>query len=74
MSPKEALSILVSYAVAQEGTNTLYVKLVGVMLQRTEPYSLTEIEMVLNYFPHALWRGDAALAALSERFYRPMVQ
>ena len=72
ISPKEALNVLVSYSVAQEGTNTLYIKLVSIMLQRTEPYTMTEIEMVLNYFPHIIWKSDTDLSALSDRFYLPM--
>jgi hypothetical protein len=30
--PKEALDILVSYAIAEEGTNTLYLKLIDLLI------------------------------------------
>ena len=49
---REALDILVSYSVAEEGTNTLYLRLIDLMLKRKEVYNMVEIEMILNYFPH----------------------
>jgi hypothetical protein len=53
------LDVLVSYAIAEEGTNTLYLGLVDLIARRdyiSQPYSLVEIEMILNYFPHDVWQ------------------
>jgi hypothetical protein len=61
--PKEALDALTSYAVAEEGTNTLYLGLVETLCRRDtteEPYTLAEVEMLLNYFPHAVWQETAS--------------
>ena len=57
--PKQALDIMTSYAIAEEGTNTLYIGLVDVVARRDtvhEPYTITEIEMLLNYFPHGVFQ------------------
>lgn len=59
LTPKDALDALSSYVIAEEGTNTLFLGLVETMCARdtTEhEYSLNEIEMLLNYFPHQLWQ------------------
>lgn len=48
-----------SYSIAGEGTNTLYLGLIEVVALRNyiqEPYTLDEIEMILNFFPHAIWQ------------------
>jgi tRNA-dihydrouridine synthase len=58
LSPEDALDVLASYAIANEGTNTLYLGLTEVLCQRDaieNPYSLTEIEILLNYFPHSIF-------------------
>ena len=58
LSPKQALDVLCSYAISEEGTNTLYIGLVEILAQRDasiEPYTIIELEMTLNYFPHAVW-------------------
>jgi hypothetical protein len=68
---KECLDILVSYAVAEEGTNTLYLRLIEIMVRAAQSremasdgseslsdYNLVEIEMILNYFPHAIWKSE----------------
>lgn len=58
LSPKQALDVLCSYAIAEEGTNTLYMGLVELLAQRDpnqEPYTIIELEMTMNYFPHAVW-------------------
>jgi hypothetical protein len=73
INAKESLDVLVSYAIAEEGTNTLYIRLVESMLRRREDYSLVEVEMVLNYFPHNIWRNESDLKRLSEGFYHPLV-
>ena len=70
---KEALDILVSYAIAEEGTNTLYLRLITTMLKRTEDYNMVEIEMILNYFPHNIWKSEAELTRLREAFYYPIL-
>lgn len=49
---KDALDILVSYSIAEEGTNMLYIRMIEALLKRREEYNLVEIEMLLNYFPH----------------------
>lgn len=48
-----------SYSVAEEGTNTLYLGLIDLIARRDYiqyPYSLIEVEMILNYFPHDVWQ------------------
>lgn len=51
---REALDILVSYSIAEEGSNNLYLGLIKSMLLKRENtmYEMVEIEMILNYFPH----------------------
>eukprot|EP00347_Sterkiella_histriomuscorum_P015336 403357409 len=71
--PKEALDILVSYCIAQEGTNTLIIKLIECMLKRQEEYNMTEVELILNYFPHVIWKSEVDLSRLRERFYYPIL-
>ena len=44
--------MLVSYSIAEEGSNTLYIRLIEMLLVRKEEYNMVEIEMLLNYFPH----------------------
>jgi hypothetical protein len=73
LTPRDALDCLVSFAIAEEGTNTLYIRLVEAMLRREEDYTLVEVELVLNYFPHAIWREDPALTRLRESFYHPLL-
>lgn len=73
INPKEALDIMVSYSIAQEGTNTLYIKLIDIMLRREDPYTLVEVEMILNYFPHIIWNQEMDLTSMQERFYYPMI-
>ena len=53
-SAQEALDILVSYSIAEIGSNNLYLKLIQTMLAKRDPngYNMVEIEMILNYFPH----------------------
>ena len=63
-----------SYSIAEEGTNTLYLRLVESMLRRKEDYSMVEVEMILNYFPHNIWRNENGLTRLSIGFYHPMIQ
>jgi len=43
------------------------------MLQRREDYNLVECEMILNYFPHSIWRDESELGRLREGFYHPML-
>ena len=64
---------MVSYSIAEEGTNTLYIRLVESMLKRKEDYNLVEVEMVLNYFPHSIWRNELDLTRLKETFYYPLI-
>lgn len=73
LDAKDSLDVLVSYSIAEEGTNTLYLRLVESMLRRKEDYSMVEVEMILNYFPHNIWRNENGLARLSLGFYHPMI-
>ena len=72
--PKDALDMLVSYAIAEEGSNTLYINLVELLLKRQEEYNLVEVEMILNYFPHSIWKNEESLARLRTYFYAPITQ
>ena len=74
MDARDSLDVLVSFSIAEEGTNTLYLRLVESMLQRKEDYNIVEVEMVLNYFPHNIWRNENGLIRLKEGFYHPMIQ
>ena len=51
---QEALDVLVSYSIAEEGSNNLYIAMIECMLTKRDPssYDMVEIEMILNYFPH----------------------
>ena len=54
----QALDVLSSFAIAEEGTNTLFLGLIDLVARRDvnqEPYTTVEIEMILNYFPHSIW-------------------
>lgn len=73
VTPADSLDVLVSFAIAEEGTNTLFLRLVESMLRREEEYTLVEVEMVLNYFPHSLWKHEDALIRLREGFYYPLI-
>ena len=70
---KEALDILVSYSIAEEGTNTLYLRLIETLVKRREEYNMVEIEMILNYFPHLIWQNEDNLIKLKDAFYYPML-
>lgn len=50
----EALDILVSFSISEEGSNNLYLLLIKAMMTKRDPesYNLVECEMILNYFPH----------------------
>ena len=45
---------MVSYSIAEEGTNNMFIKVIQTMLTRRNPsdYNMVEVEMILNYFPH----------------------
>ena len=60
LDSQQALDVLVSYAIAEEGTNTLYLGLIDLIARRNfleQPYTLSEIEMILNFFPHDVWQN-----------------
>ena len=77
--------MLTSYAIAEEGTNTLYLGLVDVIARRdyiNDPYTLQEVEMVLNFFPHEVWQdvnneafdaGFTNMSPLRQKFYYPIM-
>ena len=72
---QEALDIMVSYSIAEEGTNNMYLKLIEVMLtKRDEEYNIVECEMILNYFPHKIWSTEDELKHLRNKFYYPIVE
>ena len=50
--------MLASYSIANEGTNTLYLGLIEAINygEQADLFSLHDIEMLLNYFPHAIWK------------------
>ena len=68
----EALDIMVSYSIAEEGSNTMYLKLIEIMLTRREEYNMVEVEMILNYFPHRIWSTEDQLRHLRDKFYSPV--
>lgn len=35
---------------------------------------MTEVELVLNYFPHVIWRNEMDLSRLRDRFYYPILK
>lgn len=70
---KDALDILVSYSVAEEGTNTLYLRLIDTLVKRREEYNMVEIEMIMNYFPHIIWKNEDDISSLREAFYYPIL-
>lgn len=71
----EALDILVSYSIAEEGANNLYLFLIQTMVTKrdAEGYNVVEIEMILNYFPHAIWYTDGQLEPIRDKFYGPLI-
>jgi hypothetical protein len=72
---KEALDIMVSYSIAEEGSNNLYIKLIQAMLSKRDiaGYDMVEIEMILNYFPHSVWSTEDDLKHLRDKFYQPIM-
>ena len=74
-SAQEALDMLVSYSIAEEGSNNLYIGLIEQMLTQRDPstYNMVEIEMILNYFPHQIWSSEDLLKPLKDKFYHPIL-
>jgi len=54
----------------------MFIKLIQVMLaKRThEGYNMVEVEMILNYFPHQVWRTEDDMKHLRDKFYAPVMQ
>ena len=73
---QEALDVLVSYSIAEEGSNNLYISMIECMLTKRDPstYDMVEIEMILNYFPHQIWTSEDQLAPLRHKFYAPILE
>ena len=67
--------MLVSYSIAEEGSNNLYIGLIEAMLTQRDPstYNMVEIEMILNYFPHQIWSSEDELKPLRDKFYYPIL-
>ena len=74
LTPKEAYDVLLSYCMADEGTNTLYLRLVDTLLKKQDEFTFLEIEMILNYFPHNIWKNDPALSRVKDSFYFPILK
>lgn len=74
--PEEALDILVSYSVAEEGTNNMFLHVIQTMLTKRDPagYNMVEVEMILNYFPHQVWSTETELKPLRDKFYWPILE
>ena len=63
-----------SYSIAEEGSNNLYLKLIQTMLTKRSEYNMVEIEMILNYFPHTIWTSEGLeIKSLREQFYQPIL-
>ena len=67
-TPTEALDIMVSYSISQEGSNNMYIKLIQLMLTRHD-YNIVEIEQILNYFTHQVWSTEEDMRPLRDSFY-----
>ena len=74
-SAQEALDIMVSYSISEEGSNNLYLGLIDTMLTKRDAgsYNMVEVEMILNYFPHQVWASEDQLKPLKEKFYYPLM-
>lgn len=74
-SPEQALDILVSYSIAEEGSNNLYIGLIETMLAKRDPasYNMVEVEMILSYFPHMVWASEDQMEPLRDSFYYPIL-
>ena len=66
---------MVSYSIAEEGTNNMFIKVIQTMLTRRNPsdYNMVEVEMILNYFPHQVWSTEEELQPLRDKFYAPIL-
>jgi hypothetical protein len=81
MTQKQAIDVLASYSIANEGTNTLYLGLIEAISapakqgEQSDLFSLHDIEMLLNYFPHAIWKESSQQAMIENRetFYFPLI-
>ena len=77
MTPSSAIDVLVSFSIAQEGTNTLYISLIEVILGHIqkhpeEPFTAAQADMLLNYFPHDIWEQDS-VENIGKAFYAPLL-
>jgi hypothetical protein len=72
---QQALDILVSYSISEEGSNNLYIGLIETMLTKRDSgsYNMVEIEMILNYFPHQVWASEDQMTHLRDKFYYPIL-
>ena len=76
LTAQEALDTIVSFSIAEEGSNNMYIQLIQVMLTKINPqkYNIVEIEMILNYFPHAIWSTNDEMKELRDTFYVPLLE
>lgn len=73
---QEALDVLVSFSISEEGSNNMYIAMIECMLTKRDAstYDMVEIEMILNYFPHIIWASEDQLKPLRDKFYAPILQ
>lgn len=77
MTGLDSLDALIAFSIGQEGTNTLYMLLINEVMNYTrrnkdQSYTVTEIELLLNYFPHIVFKDHNELRGLEFEFYQPL--
>ena len=53
----------------------MFIKIIQTMLTKRDlnGYNMVEVEMILNYFPHAVWSTEEDLKPLMDKFYSPIM-
>ena len=79
MSGLDSLDALIAFSIGQAGTNTLFMLLINEILiyarrNQDRSFTLTEIELILNFFPHIVFKDHNELVGLEWEFYVPMAQ
>jgi len=64
----EALDVIISYSIAEEGSNNMYLLMIQTLLtkQNAQSLQLTDVEMVLNYFPHSVFTSEPDMQPLRD--------
>ena len=52
---EDAITILVSFSKAQEGSDLLYENLMDIILKNSSELKTSDLQQILNYFPHKLY-------------------